>query len=108
MRTFVVVIAALLVTPTGAAAQSCARCDHVLAAGVEDFDGAAAGVGPGDVVCIEAGPPRITIRIANVHGDADAPVTFLNCNGQVVIDNEHLGYGLRVTASSFFRVTGTG
>jgi predicted esterase len=60
---------------------------------------------PGDKVCIATGTYKY-INLSNFNGTASNPITIVNCGGQVVVNGP--AYGFSVTASSFFRLTGTG
>jgi predicted esterase len=60
---------------------------------------------PGDKVCIAGGTYKY-INLSNFNGSASKPITVINCGGQVVVNGP--AYGFSVTASSFFRLTGTG
>ena len=60
---------------------------------------------PGSVVCIPAGNyPYINLREFN--GTATNPIIVKNCDGQVVITGK--SYGISITKSSHFKLTGTG
>ena len=100
-------VAVLVVHESAAKAQDCA-CDHRIELGTLGFDGAAQGVMPGDRICVMAGT-REYLRFQHVQGSESAPVTILNCGGQVVIHNEDRAYALVFEDDSHhFRVTGTG
>lgn len=71
------------------------------------FDGAANGVKPGDVICLQAGTGE-RIIFTNVRGSADRPVTIKNCGGQVLLGGPNANNGLIFQSSRYFRVTGSG
>ncbi|MBW2453069.1 MAG: right-handed parallel beta-helix repeat-containing protein [Deltaproteobacteria bacterium] len=89
------------------AAQDCSSCDHTIPLGQDGATGADLGVQPGEVVCVEAGE-RSFLTIDDFVGSDTAPITIINCGGQVRIANSDRGYGIRINGSSFFHLTGTG
>lgn len=104
---FFSLLALAAIVPRPAAAQEC-DCDHRVEVGTTGFDGTAEGVAPGDRICVMAGA-REFLRFQHVQGTEAAPVTILNCGGQVVIHNEDRAYALVFEDDSqYFRVTGTG
>jgi hypothetical protein len=101
-------IAAFLSLPLDARGQNCDECDHVIAPGTWVVDGLALDVRPGDTICVMAGEYEF-IRFQAIRGDAEAPVTIINCGGLVRLYNADRAYGLVVEAESrYFRLTGTG
>jgi len=106
MRAWMVCVA-FAVTGASVAEAQC-DCDHEIGLDEGTWDGADNGVQPGDRVCVTAGE-REFLRLRNLRGSAEAPVTVINCGGRVVIHNEDRAYAL-VTEddSSHFRLTGTG
>lgn len=64
------------------------------------------GVLPGDTMILEPGKRRI-LRISNVRGDSLNYVIIRNGNGDVLIENDDLHYGLVMSNSRFFRLTGS-
>ncbi|MCD9017741.1 alpha/beta fold hydrolase [Parachryseolinea silvisoli] len=94
------------VRPSGT--QTC-NCDHVIEAKTEYIKAMdmPKPVKPGDVVCVRAGN-RGYIRFMDFVGTADKPITFINCGGQVVINNPLVDGSLSFTRCKYFRVTGTG
>lgn len=103
---FLGLLTASFVIPRGAKAQDCS-CDHVVPLDATSISGSELGIGPGEVVCVEAGS-REFLRIFDVMGSAESPVQIVNCGGRVEIDNDDRGYGLTLSGSSFVRITGTG
>jgi hypothetical protein len=90
-----------------AAAQDC-DCDHVLDGSVTVASGIELGVAPGDRVCVMAGDWEF-LRLRAIRGLAGAPVTIVNCGGQVRIHNTDRAYALVVEEDSqYFHLTGTG
>lgn len=97
----------LLSFPSVTVAQDAPQCDHEIPLEATTADGAELGWAPGDTVCVAAGE-RPFLRLTNVKGTGDAPITLVNFGGVVRIDNEDRGYGLTVDGSRHFRITGTG
>ncbi len=104
--TFLSSLALTMSVATRGAAQDC-QCDHTIPLGQDGATGADLGVQPGDVVCVEAGE-RPFLTIDDFTGTESAPITIINCGGQVRIANSDRGYGIRINGSSFFHLTGTG
>ncbi|MBT1686385.1 alpha/beta fold hydrolase [Dawidia soli] len=94
------------VRPSGT--QTC-NCDHVIEAKSEYIKAMdmPKPVKPGDVVCVRAGN-RGYLRFMDFVGTPDKPITFINCGGQVVINNPIMDGSLSFTRCKYFRVTGTG
>jgi hypothetical protein len=93
-------------TPTAQGAP--APCTTTLGPDVTVVDGATRDdLGPGSVLCLPAGF-RGNLRIANVHGTAEAPITFRNDGGTVVITGADFQGGIEIRASSHLRITGSG
>ncbi|MBD1582592.1 LamG domain-containing protein [Pseudoalteromonas sp. S16_S37] len=69
---------------------------------------------PGAVLCVKGAPSGASneLRIENVAGSADAPITLINTGGQVVFKNrDNSGYidtALEVLNSQHLRITGSG
>jgi len=70
------------------------------------FDANQWGVMPGDTIIIEPGKRKI-LRISNVLGDSLNYVLIRNGNGDVIIENDDLFYGLAMSNCKFFRLTGS-
>ncbi|HUX84520.1 MAG TPA: right-handed parallel beta-helix repeat-containing protein [Chitinophagaceae bacterium] len=84
------------------------HCQHFVrrsSDGVGFINGLQIPVNPGDTVCLSAGNYR-SLRITNIHGDANHPVVFINCGGQVNIGSGQ--FAVSITDCSFFHITGTG
>jgi len=71
------------------------------------FDGAAKGVLPGDVLCVQAGV-HSTIQFINIKGAPGNPVIIRNCGGQALIGGPTASNGMLFTGSRYVHVTGTG
>ena len=87
-------------------AQNC-NCKHTITLLQTNVDGSKLNVLPGDIVCIEAGNRRF-LRLYNFNGTVDKQIVFINCGGEVLIQNNDLQYGISISGSSYFRLTGTG
>ncbi len=79
---------------------------HFIGVEFTSYDAKANGILPGDTIIIEPGKRRI-LRISNVLGDSLHYVTIRNGNGDVIIENDDLTFGLAVSNSRFFRLTGS-
>ncbi len=62
--------------------QSCSSCDFVVEPGDWKFDGDITDVQPGDTVGLRAGV-RDGLLITNIHGTAENPIVFINCDGTI-------------------------
>jgi hypothetical protein len=104
----------LIFTLLGVQIVSAQEYDHFIRLTQTTFDAAAAGVQPGDVVCLEAGIRTGALILRNFQGTAEAPVLIKNCGGKTVFsiprnpDNTRFGYGVLVLNSSHIRLTGSG
>lgn len=83
-------------------------CDHTidLNTPVADTRYGYSSVRPGDTVCIAAGN-RADLALRNFQGTPENPITFVNFEGQVVIDSR-TSHGILIQNSRFFRLTGSG
>jgi len=83
-------------------------CDHMIDQGIAVADARRgySNVEPGDTVCIVAGN-RGSLVLRNFRGTPEAPITFINYGGQVVIDSQSW-VGILVQNSQFFRLSGSG
>lgn len=84
-------------------------CDFTINAGQGSvtFDGAANGVKPGDVVCLQAGL-RGRIIFQNLNGAAGNYITIKNCGGKAEVGGASSNNGIAFYGSRYFRLTGTG
>ena len=82
-------------------------CDYVVPAGQHVTDGAALGIQPGDVICLQAGTSYGNLKFTNLQGTADNPIIIRNCGGQVTI-NTAATFVLKTENSRHFRITGSG
>lgn len=64
-------------------------------------------IGPGDVICLAAGT-RGNIRVANLRGTVEQPITIRNEGGQVLITGDRFEAAIYIMSSSSVHVTGTG
>jgi len=83
-------------------------CDHMIGTSIKKADGKGnyAKVSPGDTVCIKGGQ-RDVLMLQNFRGKPNSPITFINVDGQVIIETNSW-VGLSVENSHYFRLTGTG
>ena len=79
---------------------------YLIGTELTSIDAAMMGVLPGDTLYIEAGSRR-SLKISNVRGDALHYVTITNLGGDAIIENTDFHYGLWISGSSFFRLTGS-
>jgi hypothetical protein len=97
-----------VVERTSTASGAPAPCTTTLGPDATVVDGATRDdLQPGSVVCLPAGF-RGNLRIANVHGTAEAPITFRNDGGTVVITGADFQGGIEIRTSSHLRITGSG
>lgn len=83
-------------------------CDHTHPFDQWLLDGDALNVQPGDVVCLETSAgERGRMHITNMIGTPSDPIIIKNAPGQLVFE-EDSNYSIWITASSDFRLTGTG
>lgn len=101
------VMLSILLSASNVFSQSCG-CDRTLSAGSDGgiYAPNLSTVLPGQKICIPAGTYTY-ISLGKIKGSALAPITIVNCGGQV-ISNGTGGYGFRVVKSQYFRLTGTG
>ncbi len=93
----------LVPTPTTTPDPCTVRVD----AGVTRLDDSA-GLGPGDVVCLQAGP-RTSLEIFDLYGAPGRAITIVNEGGKVEIVGEADDYaGIDIQRSEHVRITGTG
>lgn len=85
-------------------------CTHVIPVDEDSVDGSKddfADVGPGSVLCLQAGR-RANLKLANLHGSAARPITVRNRGGTVIIGGANFEAGIKVLASTHLRITGAG
>ena len=94
------------------------NCDYTVSTSankitIDGNNAAYSSLGPGKVVCFNAGTYTKQIEIVNVHGQEGNPVIFINKDGQArivssVTTNSDSNRGLFILDSSYVRFTGTG
>ncbi len=85
-----------------------APCTMTIPPSIDTLDGAEMPeIGPGAVLCLPAGD-RPNLRIANLHGTADQPITIRNEGGPTIISGADLQAGIEIRATTFLRISGTG
>lgn len=77
------------------------------ATNTSNFDGAASGVKPGDVICLTAGT-HARISFSNIKGSPTDYVIIKNCGGQALVGNSNSNSAILFSNSQYFRLTGTG
>lgn len=65
------------------------------------------GLSAGDTICLGAGRYPY-LKLLNIHGEENNPITIINCGGKVEIGNGTHYYGFSIENSSYIHVTGTG
>jgi Secretion system C-terminal sorting domain/Right handed beta helix region len=88
-------------------AQSCG-CDFTLTPtdGIWQFDGATAGVQPGDTICL-SGTRAAGIILQNLHGTRQHPIVITNlCNGKAIINSGGWADVFSLLNSSFIHISG--
>ena len=118
----VVVAASIALLPTAAAAEdrplaaagasgasAPKPCTVLIPIDTDVLDGAKnlEDIGPGDVICLAAGT-RGNIRVANLRGTVEQPITIRNEGGQVLITGDRFEAAIYLMSSSSVHVTGTG
>jgi hypothetical protein len=103
----VVTVLLIIVAPAYSWAQCNCKFTIPAGSGYVNFDGAAKGVKPGDVICVNAGSVK-TIQFSNIRGAAGNPVIIKNCGGQVQIGGTSAQNGFLFFSSRYVRLTGTG
>src|SRR5688500_12148192 len=101
------VLCTLMVLYTNAFAQCGCTFTIASGAGGVTFDGAAKGVKPGDIICLQAGA-RERVIFQNIRGSADKPVIIKNCGGRVLMGGPNANSALIFWSSRYFRITGSG
>lgn len=96
-----------LLCPLLSLAQNC-NCDVTLTKGSDGgiYRPDLSNVAAGKKICIAA-DTYTYISLGKIKGSEGAPITIINCGGQV-ISNGTGGYGFRIAKSQYFRITGTG
>jgi len=81
-------------------------CDVEIPPSTFVIDGSHGDIHPGNVVCIK-GSSKDFLLIRNVNGTALNPVQFVNSDGAVIINTDNY-YGIKISHSSYLKVSGTG
>ncbi len=101
------VLSLLLVFLSGYQAKAQQRiCDVEIPASTFVIDGSHGDIHPGDVVCIK-GSTKDFLLIRNVNGTNQMPIQFINWDGAVIINTDNY-YGIKISHSSYIKVSGTG
>ncbi|MCV9385018.1 right-handed parallel beta-helix repeat-containing protein, partial [Reichenbachiella ulvae] len=83
-------------------------CDHTInpSSNLQVLNGDDFNYQPGDTFCLMGGQYN-ALRLINFKGTAEAPLTFINCDGAVnIVSDQYTGMQWR--ESAYVRVTGTG
>src|SRR5688572_15397407 len=89
--------------------QAAPSCDYTVSTSTTTIDGRVSpynSVRPGNTICLQAGS-RGFLQIKNITGTVSAPIIFINSGGAVTIRSSQY-FGIAVSNSSYFRITGTG
>ncbi|MGR6873913.1 right-handed parallel beta-helix repeat-containing protein [Pseudomonas sp. HK3] len=78
------------------------QCDITIESGQYLLDGTKTPVMPGDNICLKEGL-RGPMRVTNIHGNEEAPITILNESGLVTFTP--FEYSIALEYSSFIRIT---
>lgn len=84
----------------------CSSCNYVVPEGLSVIDGQALGLSPGSVIGLDANIAYKGLSFLNLLGTPESPIVIKNCGGQVIIDGTGLGYGIKISNSRYFRITG--
>lgn len=88
----------------GAKMQASVYNKHIIPLNQHVFDATA--VMPGDTIFIASGV-RKSLRINSIKGDSARYIVVTNGGDEVVIENQDIHYGLVISQSSYFRLTGS-
>lgn len=93
----------------GAPATSAQPCTVLVPIETDVLDGAKnlRDVRPGNVICLAAGT-RGNIRVANLHGTVEQPITIRNEGGRVLITGGRFEAAIYIMSSTSLHITGTG
>ncbi len=81
-------------------------CDVEIPPSTFVIDGSHGGIHPGNVICIK-GSSKDFLLIRNVNGTAQNPIQLINYDGAVIINTDNY-YGIKISHSSYLKVSGTG
>lgn len=105
---FILLLVGLIAS--GLQAQNC-NCDHIFndlsTTDVNIIHASSIDYDPGDTFCVQGGEQIAGLRFLGFKGTAAQPLTFINCDGAVVI-NELPHAGITFIESEHIRITGTG
>jgi hypothetical protein len=98
-----------LTTTSKASPASCSTCTFVVPNNMNIIDGAALGLKPGAVICLDAARTYSTtpLRFMNLNGTAENPIYITNCGGTARVSvPSTLSYVMKIESSKHFRITG--
>ena len=84
----------------------CSTCTYVVPDRTHVIDGAALGLKPGSVICLNAAIAYKNLLFRNIIGTADQPIVIKNCGGTATLTATGLSFGLKTQNSKYFRITG--
>jgi hypothetical protein len=92
----------------GVSPSSCSSCTFVVPETAGVFDGAALGVKPGDVICLDAALKYTkSINFRNLNGTATHPIIITQCgNGVVNLTVHERPYNVKFSYSKYFHFSG--
>jgi len=96
----------LIVFPFYSFSQQC-NCNHYIYPNQLVVNGGDYNIIPGDTICIMAGN-RDYLSLTNFTGDSLNYIVFINFGGDVIVKNNYHLYGISISNSRYFRLTGTG
>ncbi len=85
----------------------CSASNFTISVGETLFNGDAQGVSPGSTIAIEAGRYQ-SLRFEELVGDAQNPITIVNCGGKVDVGGPNANNAIVLANSKFVRITGSG
>ncbi|MBO9597402.1 MAG: right-handed parallel beta-helix repeat-containing protein, partial [Cohnella sp.] len=62
----------------------------------------------GKVVCLASGSRTNPLELIDIQGTEDAPIKLVNSDGAFSIDTNNAGFGLKITNSKYFQLSGAG
>ncbi|SFD46422.1 right-handed parallel beta-helix repeat-containing protein [Pseudoalteromonas denitrificans] len=102
---FLAISSLLIATTTTASESEDCGCDYTLPSSHYAFDGATQGISVGQTLCLAPGK-RGPIKLSNIHGAKDSPITVKNCGG--VVETTPYHYAISIQNSTHMNLSGTG
>lgn len=108
---FVLLMLSVLTIISSPASAQC-NCTVTIPTNVDNVDGdnyQGNPIPPGATICVTgSATARHHLRFINIDGTSSQPITIINCNGNVIMDNNNQGYAFTLLRSEYVHVTGTG